>query len=432
MDGQSIQFFQRVITLFTDLGDRLYRESGAIAALFDLSASPPGSDDVPTVSGPPRYIDNLIVLHPRTESHRTAHSDNMPPKYSDGSFRTRSSGTLEYRFHENGINVSVYGNTKQECFDKRTEHIRRGALPPTQEAPFAKWLFAWAERYKKNTIEAAGYKTLLHYIHNYIAPGFAGLSLSAVTADFLQDFLTGIDKSNTRTKVAAVLSESLRYAAVTRQIPFNPYLPIKLRKKPVEHFAPLMPDEEETFFAACDEPHHHDLMLFAACTGTRIGEALGVRKCDIDIARHVIYIRQGMTPDGTIKQSLKTKASRREVPFHPALFSMFKSDLYERLPAEADPNTRLFQTLTHSASASYITRLHKRAGFLHIHRHSMRHTFISHCYQLGILPKQIQIWVGHSRIETTLNTYTHIFAANTPSMIKNYLETLCKSLNLLK
>ena len=40
--------------------------------------------------------------------------------------------------------------------------------------------------------------------------------------------------------------------------------------------------------------------------------------------------------------------------------------------------------------------------------HSLRHTFATRGQELGITPKQMQQWLGHSTVEITLNIYTHI------------------------
>jgi integrase len=40
--------------------------------------------------------------------------------------------------------------------------------------------------------------------------------------------------------------------------------------------------------------------------------------------------------------------------------------------------------------------------------HTMRHTFGSHCAMRGVTWKQLQQWMGHSDVRTTIDTYCHV------------------------
>ncbi|MDD4832879.1 MAG: tyrosine-type recombinase/integrase [Clostridia bacterium] len=38
----------------------------------------------------------------------------------------------------------------------------------------------------------------------------------------------------------------------------------------------------------------------------------------------------------------------------------------------------------------------------------MRHTFAKRCIEAGVSLKTVQTWLGHTSIEMTANTYSHI------------------------
>ena len=40
--------------------------------------------------------------------------------------------------------------------------------------------------------------------------------------------------------------------------------------------------------------------------------------------------------------------------------------------------------------------------------HDLRHTFATHCLECGINLKIVQRWLGHARLDTTANIYTHL------------------------
>ncbi|MBI2878015.1 MAG: tyrosine-type recombinase/integrase [Candidatus Tectomicrobia bacterium] len=50
----------------------------------------------------------------------------------------------------------------------------------------------------------------------------------------------------------------------------------------------------------------------------------------------------------------------------------------------------------------------KKAGLPHIRFHDARHTFATLMLELGESPKTVQTMLGHSRIELTLNLYSHV------------------------
>jgi integrase len=55
-----------------------------------------------------------------------------------------------------------------------------------------------------------------------------------------------------------------------------------------------------------------------------------------------------------------------------------------------------------------VDRLLQRAGLPHIRFHDGRHTYPTLMLELGESPKVVQTVLGHSKISTTLDTYSHV------------------------
>jgi integrase len=149
--------------------------------------------------------------------------------------------------------------------------------------------------------------------------------------------------------------------------------------------------------------------MFYCCTGFRLSEGLSIdpRK-DIDRKRHIITLT--MTDKST-------KKHKREVPYLPELLKGF--DLTK---------STLFPDITQNGARQYFSKLFRKYNIDAVF-HSFRHTFISCCNHIGIPPKHIQSWAGHSSIIMTMDTYTHILEdKNTP--IFDYLKALKKRLKL--
>jgi integrase len=138
------------------------------------------------------------------------------------------------------------------------------------------------------------------------------------------------------------------------------------------------------------------------CTGMRISEIIGLRVADINFTEGIITVKQQLDRENNPKEKLKTESSYRQIDFLPELF--------EGIDLSGE---YVFQGMSYTATRSYFRRLFEKLK-LEFVLHSFRHTFISNCYYVGIRDKQIQLWAGHSKVEITINTYTHIIKGDSP------------------
>lgn len=65
----------------------------------------------------------------------------------------------------------------------------------------------------------------------------------------------------------------------------------------------------------------------------------------------------------------------------------------------------------------------KKSGVKHIRMHDLRHSHASLLIELGFTPLLIAERLGHEKIETTLNTYSHLYP-NKQNEIITKLESL--------
>ncbi|MEU5407443.1 site-specific integrase [Nocardia asteroides] len=144
-----------------------------------------------------------------------------------------------------------------------------------------------------------------------------------------------------------------------------------------------------------------DVVLFAACTASRIGEVSGVRVKDIDTDQWIWNLRRQTSPGpgGMLDKGTKGKRSRR-VPIIEELRPM----LANRIRARQDkPDARLFvgprggriqtgvlQKATHWDEV--VTRL----GYEHLRRHDLRHTGLTWFADAGVPLHRLQQIAGHT------------------------------------
>ncbi|MFJ9125340.1 tyrosine-type recombinase/integrase [Streptomyces sp. NPDC102340] len=152
-------------------------------------------------------------------------------------------------------------------------------------------------------------------------------------------------------------------------------------------------------------------VIFAACTGARIGEVSGVRARDIDTHHWLWHARRQTTPapGGLVDKTTKGRRARLVPvidPLRPLLTARITT-------VNGAPDARLF---TGPASGRITTAGLRRAthwddvtrhlGLGHLRRHDLRHTALTWMADAGVPLHVLQEIAGHRNITTT-QRYLH-------------------------
>jgi integrase len=143
-------------------------------------------------------------------------------------------------------------------------------------------------------------------------------------------------------------------------------------------------------------------------TGIRIGELLALTWEDINLETKVMTINKSYQrlKGKDIVTAPKTIKSIRSVNLSSFLvedIQDYKDSVYD--PA---PDDRVFP-VTKSFLEKEMVRGCKLSGVKKIRIHDCRHSHASLLIELGFTPKEIAERLGHENIETTLNTYSHLY-----------------------
>ena len=151
------------------------------------------------------------------------------------------------------------------------------------------------------------------------------------------------------------------------------------------------------------------LWATAFYAGLRRGELQALRCGDVDLASSLIRVERGWDQEeGAIDP--KSHTSRRTVP----LLSILRDYLDEHLlRTNAAGDALIFGrgeglSFAPMAVRKRATKAWGDAELAPITLHECRHTFASLLIDAGANPKAIQEYMGHSRIQTTFDTYGHL------------------------
>ena len=61
-----------------------------------------------------------------------------------------------------------------------------------------------------------------------------------------------------------------------------------------------------------------------------------------------------------------------------------------------------------SAYDTSLFKLADKAGIERFSMHTLRHTYATRCIEAGMRPKTLQMLLGHSNINITMNLYVHV------------------------
>jgi integrase len=193
-----------------------------------------------------------------------------------------------------------------------------------------------------------------------------------------------------------------------REVAVNPTVGLSLPAVRSARVRIASPAEAELLLAALSE-RDRPLWATALYAGLRRGELMGLRWCDVDLARGVLDVAQAWDPKEHRIVAPKSAAGRRRVPIAAALRVYLAP---HRLAAAINEQSLVFGggVLPFSASSLYERSLRawERAGLRPICLHDCRHTFASLMIAAGVNAKALSTFMGHATISITLDRYGHL------------------------
>jgi len=328
--------------------------------------------------------------------------------------------------------IPIKGNNKRLANAKLREvlaHYNSNQIDPSKDMLFTDFMANWLET-RKNTKAIAqttydGYKLAFT---SHILPFFEPLKLLVkdVAPSHLERYIglkTEKLSPNTVIKHLHNISKCLDSAIRQNMIAFNPAkridFPQKITYTGAKH---LSPAQIEHLLSAIKGDVIEPIILFAVFYGMRRSEILGLKWNAIDLDKNIFTIRHTVTRvNGTLYKSdrTKNKSSYGDMPIP----LVIKECLY-KIKEEQEQN-KLMQPndyidegyvftqvdgrliLPNYASKRF-AQLLKQNGLPHFRFHDLRHSAAGFLRYLGFDMKDIQTWLRHGDIGTTMNIYINL------------------------
>lgn len=307
-----------------------------------------------------------------------------------GSPRIRENGLLEVRSTKYG---STYGRTVEELEAKLIKKIKaekshckskkqKTVIPLLSEFFENTYIQFKADSLQLNSINS------IRYDFKWIIAGLTDKKLNVYSSEEIESFLLSVIKTRKRQLLRGTLNNIFTYAAQLKVIAVNPMDSVSKVAHKSKQGRALAFCDQEIFFDNLFNSNLSDtlklFLTFVYLTGTRRSEALSIKLSDVNLNGNVLHI------PGT-----KTEKSDRYCPLHPLAKKIVQL-------CKPDKDGKLF-------SMAKDLPTHAIGKVIEGYRlHDLRHTFgtIAICVQ-KLDQKTVALYMGHSSVNMTLNTYTH-------------------------
>jgi len=301
-----------------------------------------------------------------------------------------------------------------------------GSFIQPSKVTVAEYLDRWLAEYVKTNLSPRTVEGYEKIAMGYIKPALGSTILTGLKPEHLQKFYSqelnrGLSPQTVRhhhTMMHKALQDAIEWGLLTHNAA-DAVRPPRIQRIEMQTW-----DENEMmeFLETAKDTPYYEIFYLALFTGMRRSELLGLRWQDINLLLGQISVSRGLhhlQDNSYVFTQPKSARSRRTIALSPSAVMMLQR-YYEKKRMDA---TMLDINVTDDSLAfsnwdgkplrpDTVTRAWQniaiRAGIKVIRLHDARHTHASLMLKQGIHPKIVQERLGHSSIQITLDTYSHV------------------------
>lgn len=317
--------------------------------------------------------------------------------------------------------------TKKEALGFERDFLEKQSANPdmTFQNLYEIYMEDMAARLKQSTLLTK--KTVLQ---THILPFFGSKPINEIKASDVRRWQAKLMNSPNNysqtylKKINTELSSSINYAKRFYDLNTNPCGKAgTIGKAKAEEMDYWTYDEYIAFREGIkDKPLSYICFEVLYWTGMREGELLALSPADIDLDNKIISINRTYQRIGgkDVFTSPKTRKSKRKIPIPDFLCHELSDYIQSRYMPDADE--RLFP-VTKSYLSHEMIRGCKNTSVKKIRIHDIRHSHASLLINQGCDALMLADRLGHEKVSTTLNTYSHLFPHKQQELVHS-LESL--------
>lgn len=331
-------------------------------------------------------------------------------------------------------------------FNKIITSINEGTYIEKSKKTLINILNEYVEnKYNTNQVSPATYKRDLYILEELksTCKAIIDMPIQKITISHIKKVLPNmtIYSNSIIDKMYRFLNKAFKIALSERIIIYNPMENESIKKpksqKATKKVEALTIEEHKHLLQVLQSENvnkkYANIILMQLYTGMRIGEVLALSKDCIDLKNGTIKVYRTLTrndKDKTIMgKGTKTNAGSRTFYISENTIILLKEILNNKI---MNMQNLLFYDyekndyITPSQVNCYLKRLNEKYNITsNMHTHMLRHTFATRFIEAGGNPKVLQVILGHSKIDITLNTYTSVlekFNKDETSKYTDYLQ----------
>lgn len=325
----------------------------------------------------------------------------------------------------------------EELLAKLQVDYKEGNYVEPSKITVAEWIETWLNTYKKMDLRQNTWEIYKINFETHIKPALGAMYLQQLRAEHIQNFyqqkLEEGKSPSTIYKLHDIVRGALKQAVKNKLILNNPAEAVTLPRKKQKEIQILTKEQRDRFLEVLKEDRLGAAFATLLLAGLRRSELLALTWRDIDFDNETISITKGLVytkEKGLVIGELKTEKSKRVVPILDILLKFLRRHQIRMLE---EGNYGKDKPVFCTQEGTYIyprnlnrkySELLKKAEIKDINLHALRHTFATMLLESGVNLKIVQELLGHARVSTTADVYSHVLL----EMKKNAVKQIGKNL----
>jgi len=322
----------------------------------------------------------------------------------------------------NGKRKIVHAETKTEAAHLLAQTIAQreaGRLVVAPNQSTGAYLQQWLEQVVKPRVRPGTYRGYEQLVRTHLVPALGKTRLDRLAPAQVQAVLNaklegGLAPATVR-YIRAVLRSALKHAVRWGLAGYNAAELVDGPRVEREEIRPFTPAQARQLLDAAHGDRLEALYAVALSMGLRQGEALGLRWEDVELDDGLIHVRRQLlrTKAGLAVAPVKTARGRRTLTMPTTIVETLAAHRQRQLAAGIAPTGYVFTTIGGKPlDARNVVRAFKgllrKAALPDRRFHDLRHSAATLLLVQGVPARVVMDILGHSQIQVTLGTYSHV------------------------